>query len=487
MTGSIPLLFLTSLALAGPLANFDRDSTQKPEVTLTHQTLAGGVVRLTASYVVPEKMHQTLQPDYFDLEVTGLPSGWTAGATVYPPNPETVLGLPSWSGTFEVVRDLTPPEPGVALPVVSVSAKWQICFDDGVCLPPGRSTFVLGGQFDWWLALSLAFLGGMILNFMPCVLPVLALKLMGKPGRLSALATAAGIETGLLALGFVTLALQAGGNAAGWGFQFQSPWFGGPLVVVLVALALEWWGVWTLPVFSVSRKGTMSGKKHSWVDSYFAGLLTVALATPCTAPFLGTALGLTLGAPALAVVAVFATIGLGLALPYIVVAAVPGASNWVPKPGAWMAWVPRIGGAALLATALWLGSVVWQQLAPPEAQTAVTRPAGWEPFTTSAVRDASESEAPVLVEFTAAWCLTCRVNEAGALSSPEFKEAVKSSGARLFWGDFTVPDAAITDWLRSYGRAGVPFTLVLRKGQAPLVLSELLTTEALVSALKGPR
>lgn len=152
-----------------------------------------------------------------------------------------------------------------------------------------------------------------------------------------------------------------------------------------------------------------------------------------------------------------------------------------------MAWVPRIGGAALLATALWLGSVVWQQLAPPEAQTAVTRPAGWEPFTTSAVRDASESEAPVLVEFTAAWCLTCRVNEAGALSSPEFKEAVKSSGARLFWGDFTVPDAAITDWLRSYGRAGVPFTLVLRKGQAPLVLSELLTTEALVSALKGPR
>ena len=152
-----------------------------------------------------------------------------------------------------------------------------------------------------------------------------------------------------------------------------------------------------------------------------------------------------------------------------------------------MAWVPRIGGVALLATALWLGSVVWQQIAPPETQTAVTRPAGWEPFTTGAALRASEGEAPVLVEFTAAWCLTCRVYEAGALSSPEFQEAVKSSGARLCWGDFTVPDAAITDWLRTYGRAGVPFTLVLRKGQVPVVLSELLTTEALVTALKGNR
>ena len=487
MTGSFPLFVLTTLALAGPLANLDRDSMQKPEVTFTHQALAEGVTRLTVRYVIPEKMHQTLQQEYFDVVVTGLPSGWTAGATVYPPQPETILGLPAWSGTFEVIKDLTPPNPSAKLPVVSVSAKWQICFDDGVCLPPGSSTFTLGGQFDWWLALGLALLGGMILNLMPCVLPVLALKLMGKPGRVSALATAAGIETGLLALGLVTLALQAGGKAAGWGFQFQSPWFGGPLVVVLVALALEWWGVWTLPVFSVSRKGALPGRKPSWIDSYFTGLLTVALATPCTAPFLGTALGLTLGAPPLAVMAVFATIGLGLALPYLVVASVPGASNWVPRPGAWMAWVPRIGGVALLATALWLGSVVWLQIAPPETQTAVTRPAGWEPFTTGAALRASEGEAPVLVEFTAAWCLTCRVNEAGALSSLEFKEAVKSSGARLFWGDFTVPDAAITDWLRTYGRAGVPFTLVLRKGQVPLVLSELLTTEALVTALKGRR
>jgi thiol:disulfide interchange protein len=184
--------------------------------------------------------------------------------------------------------------------------------------------------------------------------------------------------------------------------------------------------------------------------------------------------------------AVFATIGVGLAFPFLLFAAFPSVARWVPHPGRWMAWVPRVGGAALLVVALWLGSVVWQQLAPVSpAGVAAELPAGWEPFETQAVRAAQKAQTPVLVEFTAAWCLTCRVNEAGALASPEFLQAVKATGTRLFWGDFTRPNQAISAWLKDYGRLGVPFTLVLRPGHPPLVLPELLTVEALKSALGG--
>ena len=475
-----------------PLAQFgDRDTKQKPLVTLATSPLPGGGWRLTARYVIPPGMHQTLQEGYFGLELGELPPDWSAAPTRYPDHSEVILGLPSWSGTFELSRDLVGAADGP--PAVKVTALWQICFDDGVCLPPGRVTFFVGQQFDWLWALTLALLGGLVLNLMPCVLPVLALKLMARPGRLSSLATALGIETGLLVLGGLTLTLQAGGQAAGWGFQFQSPWYSLVLIVVLVALALEWWGVWRLPALTWSRAvgavGTISRpRKGLWWESFGTGLLTVALATPCTAPFLGTALGLTLSAPPAAALAVFGVIGLGLASPFLLMAGLPtgwtnALARWMPKPGAWMSWVPRLGGAALLGTALWLGTVVWQQSFSPAAGAAVEHPAGWEAFSPAAARAAATGEAPVLVEFTAAWCLTCRVNEAGPLSSPEFLAAARASGTRLFWGDFTGPDAGITEWLSDYGRAGVPFTLVLKKGYPPQVLPELLSVQDLLAAL----
>ena len=291
-----------------------------------------------------------------------------------------------------------------------------------------------------------------------------------------------------MALGGLTVALQSAGVAAGWGFQFQSPWFSLALMVLLVGLALEWWGVWTLPSLRFSRSGVPSPGGRNTTGELAAafgnGALIVALSTPCTAPFLGTALGLTLGAPPLAILAVFALIGVGLALPSLVFALVPALTRWFPRPGAWTRWVSRLGGAALLATAVWLGTVVVGQLdlTPPAVP-----PTGWQTFEPAAVRDAQASGRPVVVEFTAAWCLTCQVNEAGPLSSREFRQAAVASNAALFWGDYTKPDARIDAWLAEYGRAGVPFTLVLIPGQPPRVLPELLSTGDLVEALTRER
>jgi thiol:disulfide interchange protein len=359
-----------------------------------------------------------------------------------------------------------------------------VCFDNGICSPPGEAVIPLPGGFDWSLVLWLAFLGGLTLNVMPCVLPVLALKVLAKPSRVAAWATAAGVLATLLALGGLTLALQTAGKAVGWGFQFQSPWFSLLLIVVLVALALELWGVWTLPSLRFSRSGKPPSSDNLARDNPVAafgnGVLIVALSTPCTAPFLGTALGLTLGAPPLALLAVFGLIGVGLALPSLVFSLVPTLTRWLPRPGAWTRWVSRLGGAALLATAVWLGTVAAGQLdltppAPP--------PAGWQAFEPAAVREAQAAGRPVVVEFTATWCLTCQVNEAGALKGEAFRQAVKDLNVALFWGDYTKPDPRIDAWLAEYGRAGVPFTLVLVPGKTPRVLPELLTTDVLVGAL----
>lgn len=399
------------------------------------------------------------------------------------------------------------------------------------------------------MALLFAFLGGALLNLMPCVFPVLALKAYGftrmvqqEQGRVGAHAAAyaGGIIGSMLLLAGAVLAVRAGGASVGWGFQFQEPLFVAAVSAILVAFALNLFGV-----FNVGMDGTaLAGKvdsSHGLMHSAGEGVLAVVLATPCSAPLLGTAVGFAFAAGPLTVLAVFTALGLGLALPFCVLVLVPGLAKKLPKPGAWMERFKQVLGFALLATTVWLvwvmgglagvdgmarllaflvavglGTWVYGQsqlqeggrrlaslaiaalvlvgsgvaalrfdgLAPearPSSMVAQTQP--WD---AAAVTAALEAGQPVFIDFTADWCLTCKFNERTVLAREEVRAAFTEHQVAFFVADWTRRDARITAKLAEHGRAGVPMYLVLSPGapDKPEVLPELLTADLVVDAVK---
>ncbi len=406
-----------------------------------------------------------------------------------------------------------------------------------------------GGQTSLGLVLLFAFLGGALLNLMPCVFPVLALKAYGftrtvhaERGKvgLHALAYAAGIVGSLLVLALAVLALRAGGSTVGWGFQFQEPLFVAAVSAVLVAFALNLFGV-----FHVGTDGTALVDRvdasHGFLRSAGEGVLAVVLATPCSAPLLGTAVGFALAAGAGTVLAVFTLLGLGLALPFCLLVLVPGLSRWLPKPGAWMERGKQLLGFALLGTTVWLvwvmggltgvdgmarllsflavvGLGAWmyglaqgasggRKLAGVLAGVAVAGVGGLlalrfeetgptvrkgstvaeaQPWDEAAVAAALAAGQPVFIDFTADWCLTCKFNERTVLSREEVRAAFTEHQVAFFVADWTKRDARIAAKLAEFGRAGVPMYLVVspQAPQAPVVLPELLTADSVIEAVR---
>jgi thiol:disulfide interchange protein DsbD len=455
--------------------------------------------------------------------------------------------------------------PTEELPIgLSLSLRWQLCYDNGICLFPESRQIPIQGSVqsagagevpeNLILVLFLAFLGGLILNVMPCVLPVLSLKVLAlaqaagdSPGRkrLHALATVLGIVVSLLVLALILIILQGAGSLVGWGFQFQQPLFTAFMVLLLVSFALNLLGVWQIGAPSLRQN--VGQKQKSILTSFGNGLLTVVLATPCSAPFLGTAMGVALGAPWWVILLSFLMVGLGLALPFFLLATIPGATRWIPKPGAWMERFRHIMGFALLATAIWMVTVYGQQVGftalsgllwiglalsgfwwvmgqlqmvalrpiwkwtlrvlalsgmilvlatnlqwpwqavensnAPSNSAAVKEP--WQPFVGNQVEADMQSGKPVFVVFSASWCLTCQVNEAGVLSDPEILEALVAAGVGLYKGDWTSPNAEIEAWLRRYQRAGVPFYLLSLPGKPVQILPEILDKELILGALQS--
>ena len=437
----------------------------------------------------------------------------------------------------------------VDLPLPRASAGAEVAVRPAPWLEPLHTA---SGSGFFWRAILLALAGGLVLNLMPCVLPVLAIKVFAltdlaqrSPGevRLHGAAYAGGVVASMLALAGAVVALRAGGTAVGWGFQFQEPLFLAVISAVLVVFGLNLFGVFEIG-FDATRLAGVGHSASGPRRSFFEGLLAVALATPCSAPFLGTAVGFAFASTPATIVAIFAAIGVGLASPYVAITLVPAWARLLPKSGAWMVWLRRGLGFALLATVVWLlwvagravgsdgvagllafllavGFAAWLYGAfqsarlprsarltaagalaaallalpllplepaaprgPSEARNADAASHAFEPV---AVRAAVERGQVAFVYFTADWCLTCKVNEHVVLADAEVRDAMRSLDVARFVGDWTRRDERIRAELARFGRAGVPMYLVYSPGRPadPVLLPELLTVDLVVDALRA--
>jgi thiol:disulfide interchange protein len=399
----------------------------------------------------------------------------------------------------------------------------------------------------------LAMLGGLILNLMPCVFPVLSIKAISvveqakkHPGivRMKGLVFAAGVISSMLALAAVLLGLRAGGEEIGWGFQLQSPLFVTLLIYLLLAVGLNLSGVFE---FGGGLAGVGDGLTHGdgYRASFFTGLLTTLVATPCTAPFMAPALGAALTQPAINALCIFAALGIGLSLPFVLLSFAPWMRRVLPKPGAWMDTLKQVFAFPIYASAAWLlwvlshetssfglgaalagtvliGLAAWAYqksnsssgggkvtvlvtaaaslllaiilpirfadvatAAPSEAAQIKSGTDEWQPYSAARVAELTAAGRPLLVNFTASWCLTCLVNERNAFSDSAVQAIFRDKKVTLMKGDWTNRDPAITHALAAFGRAGVPLYVVYNSkpgSTEPLVLPQLLTAGVVQSA-----
>ena len=401
--------------------------------------------------------------------------------------------------------------------------------------------------------LLFAILGGMILNLMPCVFPVLSIKAIGlveqakkHPAavRAKGLVFAAGVVSSMLCLAGVLLILRAGGEQVGWGFQLQSPLFVTLLVYLLLAVGLNLSGVFEVGG-GLAGVGDGLTRGDSYRAAFFTGVLTTLVATPCTAPYMAVAAGAALSQPPFFALCIFAALGFGLALPYLVLSFAPWLRRALPKPGAWMdtlkqvfafpiyasaAWLlwvlaqqssslglgAALAGAILIALAAWAyqkskssasrGRVAALVTATLAVLLAIVLPVrfadvaaaasgtstgsgqaadGWQRYDAAQVAKLNALGKPLLVNFTASWCLTCLVNERNAFSDSAVQEVFRNKGVTLMKGDWTNRDPAITQALSAFGRAGVPLYVVYngKPGSSePVVLPQLLTASVVRNA-----
>lgn len=344
-----------------------------------------------------------------------------------------------------------------------------------------------------------ALLGGLILNLMPCVLPVMGMKLSAvlhigqetREIRRRFLATSAGIIVSFALLATMVTALKLSGAALGWGIQFHSPWFIGLMVVVTLVFALNLFGVFNLllPASFSGRMATAGGR--GMLGSFLEGVFATLLATPCSAPFLGTAVAFALAAPLGSLWLIFIALGLGMAAPWLLVAAIPQTARLLPRPGRWMAGLKILLGLMMLATSLWLATLLAASLgyplqAAPKASTA--QAIRWQPLSEAAITQARAEGKRVFVDITADWCITCKVNTLRVLHQPDVIAALNEDDVVALRGDWSKPSPIIAAFLQQRGRYAIPFNEVsgpgLTEGQ---ILPPLLDKQTLLSALTTAR
>lgn len=399
-------------------------------------------------------------------------------------------------------------------------------------LPENQQPLILSSLL---LMLLFALLGGAILNLMPCVFPVLSIKALSlttshlsKHGKhLHGLAYTLGIVLSFMAIAALLMALRSAGEAIGWGFQLQSPLFVGLLVYLFVLMGLSFSGLLTFGS-SLMNLGQSTTEGHSLSSSFMTGLLATLVASPCTAPFMGTALGFALTQPIWVAMSTFACLGLGMALPLLILSWWPGMAEKMPKPGMWMErfkeflafplylsavwllWVlgrqagsdtvaAVICGVVLILFALWLLKVRRDKLSTVFAVCAfvialllpwqthnnnddTNKP--WQPYSETALQQLLDNQQPVFINLTADWCITCLANEKLALSSDQFLATLKENNITYLKGDWTNYNPEITRLLNQHQRSGVPLYLFYPEGSDnPKILPQLLTKKIVIAAI----
>lgn len=399
--------------------------------------------------------------------------------------------------------------------------------------------------------LLFAFLGGLLLNLMPCVLPVLSLKILSfvkqsqeSRGRAAALGIAytLGVLASFWILVGVVIILRHAGLEVGWGFQFQNPYFVSSMTAIVTVFSLNLFGVFelNLPGESGANLASLSSREGLG-GALLSGAFATVLATPCTAPFLGAAMGFAFTQPALILAAAFTAAGVGLALPYLILSLVPAARRFLPRPGMWMERLKQVFGFLLLATLLWLWFIlgrssgmeallgvaawnlviaftVWAASAAGGLRASATRRGvirlialvvialsylailhpilasplphvahqvedNWQPYTENKLADLRAEGRIIFVDVTADWCLTCKVNEATVLETTRLQTAFTRYRVATLRADWTRQDASVSDFLKRFGRAGVPFYVIFPGSAAPIILPEFLTAERVEDAL----
>ncbi|MBX3660351.1 MAG: thioredoxin family protein [Ramlibacter sp.] len=440
-------------------------------------------------------------------------------------------GREAWRADIKVLG----PWPQVAA-AATVSPALEAALKANAALPAAGPSLTLVA------AVLGALLGGLILNLMPCVFPVLAIKVVSftqhaddrRAHRISGLAFTAGVIVSFLALGALMLALRSAGEQLGWGFQLQSPAVVAALAALFTVIGLNLAGVFEFGSFLPSGVAALEARNPA-LNAFLSGVLAVAVASPCTAPFMGASLGFAIGLPAAEALLVFGAIGLGMAIPYLLASWVPAVARMLPRPGAWMdtfrklmafpmfttvAWLVWVlgqqsgidGAGALLALLVGLSMVIWAFTLRGRARLTVAaisiatlagvawatgsfvtqgQPAAgavaagsrWQAWEPGRVDQLVAAGQPVFVDFTAAWCVTCQYNKKTTLANTEVLTDLDAKKVVMLRADWTRRDPAITAALRTLGRNGVPVYVFYKPGAAPVVLSEVLSVDEVRAAI----
>jgi len=481
--------------------------------------------------------------------------GISAGPIEWPPaQPHSDEYFGDVSVYFEQVEAVLPlVRTNTAAAAVRLEVAFQGCQTDGICYPPmtrtvslrlpageGRELPPVQAPRSLFVVLLLALGGGVILNLMPCVLPILSLKALSLAqagqgrARSQALWYTAGVLVSFAAVGAIALALRQAGLALGWGFQLQQPGVIAGLALVMIAIGLALSGVVTLGA-SLAGAGQSLTEKSGPADDFFTGVLAVVVASPCTAPFMVTALAFAFAAPPALAILVFLFLGLGLALPFLLIGFVPALASRLPKPGAWMEtfkqvmafpmyltavwllwvlakqrgadaiglvlvgavllglglwwwekarwserWLPRVLAGLVVLAALWTVVAVQRMPAPATAAAAED---GVVAYSAEGLDQLRRDRRVVFVNMTADWCVTCKANERAVLDRDEFRAALDGAGAVYMKGDWTNVDPHITAFLESHGAVGVPLYVVYPRQGEPVVLPTVLTRATVEQAL----